>query len=110
MPMNANAESRRLTSRMRDQLKGRVAIVTGAASGLGRAIAEALAAEEISVIVNDINPELGQAATQAIIDAGGEARFVPGDVSKVEDVRNLIAATVARYQRIDILVNNAGLQ
>jgi len=103
-------EIRRLTDRMREQLQGRVAIVTGAASGLGQAIAMALAAEKASVVINDVNEEAGHAVTQAIMHAGGDATFVQGDVSRVEDVRRLIGATMEHYQRIDILVNNAGLQ
>lgn len=109
--MDANmSETKRLTSRMGEQLKGRVAIVTGAASGLGRAIAVALAAEETAVVINDVDEETGRVATQGIIDAGGDAMFVRGDVSRVEDVRRLIDATMEKYKRIDILVNNAGLQ
>jgi 3-hydroxybutyrate dehydrogenase len=103
-------ETKRLTSRMGEQLKGRVAIVTGAASGLGRAIAVALAAEETAVVINDVDEETGRVATQGIIDAGGDAMFVQGDVSHLEDVRRLIGATMEKYKRIDILVNNAGLQ
>jgi 3-hydroxybutyrate dehydrogenase len=61
-------------------------------------------------VVKDVNLEQGQAAARAVIAAGGEALFLPGDVSRVEDVRSLIDGTVARYHRIDILVNNAGLQ
>jgi 3-hydroxybutyrate dehydrogenase len=95
---------------MGDQLKGRVAIVTGAASGLGKAIAEALAREGVSVVVNDINTESGMAVTQEIIGSGGEAVFHFGDVSQVKDVKGLIDMTVDRYTRVDILVNNAGLQ
>jgi 3-hydroxybutyrate dehydrogenase len=109
--MIANAvESKPLTSRMSEQLKGRVAIVTGAGSGLGKAIAEALAAEGVTVVVNDLIEEAGRATTEGIIAAGGDALFVQGDVSQVEDVRRLISATVEHCQRIDILVNNAGLQ
>ena len=95
---------------MGDQLKGRVAIVTGAGSGLGKAIAEALAREGVAVVVNDIDTESGMAVTQGIIGAGGEAVFHYGDVSQVKDVMSLIHMTVDRYTRIDILVNNAGLQ
>jgi 3-hydroxybutyrate dehydrogenase len=95
---------------MSDQLKGRVAIVTGAASGLGKAIAEALAREGVIIIVNDIDREKGTAVAEGITGAGGEAVFCYGDVSQVGDVRDLINLTVDRYTRIDILVNNAGLQ
>ena len=97
-------------SRGSDSLKGRVAIVTGAAMGLGKAIAEALAAEDVTVVVNDINQAEGTATTEGIVTAGGKARFQPGDVSKVDDVRGLINTTIEHYERIDILVNNAGLQ
>jgi 3-hydroxybutyrate dehydrogenase len=92
------------------QLTGRVAIVTGAGSGLGKAIAEALAREGVAVVVNDIDTAAGMAVAQDIIAAGGEAVFHFGDVSQVKDVMGLINMTVDRYTRIDILVNNAGLQ
>jgi 3-hydroxybutyrate dehydrogenase len=95
---------------MGDQLKGRVAIVTGAGSGIGKAIAEALAREGVAVVVNDIDTESGMAVTQGIIGSGGEALFHFGDVSQVKDVVGLIRTTIDRYTRLDILVNNAGLQ
>lgn len=92
------------------QLAGRVAIVTGAASGLGKAIAFALAREGAAVIVNDIDREGGRDAAKGITAGGGEAVFQWGDVSDVKDVKALINSTIERYTRIDILVNNAGLQ
>jgi len=95
---------------MGDRLKGRVAIVTGAGSGLGKAIAEALASEGVAVIVNDIATENGMSVTRGINASGGEAIFHFGDVSDVKDVMGLITTTIDRYTRIDILVNNAGLQ
>jgi len=104
-PDSANA--RRQTA---GQLEGRVAIVTGAGSGLGRAIAEALAREGVAVVVNDIDGVSGPDVTQGILSAGGAAVFQYGDVSRVEDVKRLIDMTIDRYTRIDILVNNAGLQ
>jgi 3-hydroxybutyrate dehydrogenase len=92
------------------QLKGRVAIVTGAGSGLGKAIAAALAREGVSVVVNDIVAESGTAVTEEISRSGGEAVFQYGDVSQASDVVELIRMTIARYARLDILVNNAGVQ
>ena len=109
--MNANvpdsANPRRQTV---GQLEGRVAIVTGAGSGLGKAIAEALAREGVAVVVNDVDGVGGPDVTQGILSAGGAAVFQYGDVSRAEDVKRLIDMTIDRYTRIDILVNNAGLQ
>lgn len=96
--------------RMGDQLEGRVAVVTGAGSGLGKAIAEAFANEGVAVIVNDIDREGGGAVAQGIVQSGGKAAFQYGDVSQSEDVAALIQTAIDRFGRIDILVNNAGLQ
>jgi 3-hydroxybutyrate dehydrogenase len=105
-----STDQKRPRGRWDDQLRGRTAIVTGAAMGLGKAIAGALAAEGVAVVVNDIDKASGQAVVQGIVEGGGQAVFQQGDVSKVDDVRELIRSTVERYKRIDILVNNAGLQ
>jgi 3-hydroxybutyrate dehydrogenase len=96
--------------RTTDSLKGKIAIVTGAARGLGKAIATALVRAGAAVVVNDIDKEGGEATARGLVDGGGEALFHHGDVSNVEDVARLIRMTVDRYTRIDILVNNAGLQ
>lgn len=93
-----------------DQLKDRVAIVTGAGSGLGKAITEALATEGVAVVVNDIDTAGGTAVAEAIARTGGKASFQYGDVSQSKDVVAIIGATIDRYGRLDILVNNAGLQ
>jgi 3-hydroxybutyrate dehydrogenase len=92
------------------QLKGRVAIVTGAGSGLGKAIAEALGREGVAVVVNDVDIPAGMAAAEEITGSGGEAVFHFGDVSQANDVKELISMTIDRYTRLDILVNNAGFQ
>ncbi|MDD3936800.1 SDR family oxidoreductase [Rhodoferax sp.] len=83
-------------------------IVTGASQGIGKGIALRLAAEGANVIVNDINPALGEAVVQEIVQAGGAASFVAADVTSTEQVKALVAAAVQRYGRLDVMVNNAG--
>ena len=91
-------------------LDGRVAIVTGASRGIGRAIAERFATEGASVVVNYVAGSKAADAVVAGITAwGGTAVAIQADVSKRASVDELIAATLARYGRIDILVNNAGV-
>ena len=82
-----------------------VAIVTGAASGIGRSIAQALAQRGDRVVVADIDKAGGEAAADAL-----DARFVQADLSQREDCQRLITETLKRYSRVDILVNNAGFQ
>jgi len=91
------------------RLKDKVAIVTGAGQGIGKAIALGLAKEGCSVIVNDINEQTGQQTTQEIQDLGRKAVFVPGDVSKIETAYKLRDTALEEFGRIDILVNNAGI-
>ena len=92
-------------------LSGRAAIVTGAASGIGRACALDLAAAGASVVVSDLerSAEGGRETVALVERAGGEAVFVPCDVSRGDDVRRLVEETVARYGRLDAAVNNAGV-
>lgn len=90
-------------------LQGKVAIVTGAAQGIGRACAERLAQEGAKVLVADVNDELGVEVANAINATGGEAVFHGCDVTERLDVHNLVAAALERYERLDILVNNAGV-
>jgi NAD(P)-dependent dehydrogenase (short-subunit alcohol dehydrogenase family) len=89
------------------ELEGRVAIVTGAAMGIGKACAEALVARGASVVVADIDREVGAATTEALKKAGGKAIFVPTDVSVMADMEAMAAAAVEAFGGIDILVNNA---
>lgn len=95
---------------MDKQLEGRVAIVTGAASGLGKAFAEALAAEGASVVINDINEAGGKETEKTITDANGQGHFYRADVAKSDEVKGMIDDTMSRLGRIDILINNAGIQ
>jgi 3-oxoacyl-[acyl-carrier protein] reductase len=91
-------------------LEGKVAIVTGASRGIGRAIAQRFAAEGASVVVNYVAGSKGAESVVAAITAGGgTAVAVRADVSKSADVRDLVAATLERFGRVDILVNNAGV-
>jgi NAD(P)-dependent dehydrogenase (short-subunit alcohol dehydrogenase family) len=91
------------------KLSGRVAIVTGAASGIGRASALAFAREGAKVVVADRNNLGGEETVAAITGEGHEACFLHVDVSKESEIQGMIEETVARWNRIDILFNNAGV-
>jgi len=95
---------------MSSLLAGKVAVVTGASSGIGRAIAVSFAGEGASVVIADLTEEAleGGAPTAAVIgQSGGSAVFQRADVGRWEDIDALISATVARYGRLDVMVNNA---
>src|SRR5690606_18894225 len=90
------------------RLDNKVAIVTGGARGIGRAVAERLLDEGARVVIADIDPEAG-AALEEELGAQGEIRYVECDVAERLDVRNLVTATIDAFGEIDILVNNAGI-
>ncbi len=92
------------------RLSGKVALITGAGSGIGRATALLFAQEGARVAVADRVPAGGQETVRMIRDAGGEAIFIEADVSGEAAVREMVKTTVERYGRIDILHNNAGIQ
>ena len=87
----------------------KVAVVTGGALGIGRAISELLAREGAAVVVTDILDERGQEVVQAITRQGGQAAYWHMDVSREADVQRTLAAIAAQYGAIHILVNNAGV-
>lgn len=90
-------------------LSGKVAIVTGSSSGIGRAIAERLAEDGAIVVVNyGTSAEKAQQAVMGIQAKGGKAVAVQSDMSRVAEVRRLVVETVKQFGRLDILVNNAG--
>ncbi len=90
-------------------LQDKVAIVTGAAMGMGEATARLFAAAAARVVLADFNEEKGRAVAEDIIAAGGEAHFVQVDISQSTQVEQMIAAAVERFGRIDVAVNNAAL-
>jgi len=94
------------------RLQGHTAVVTGAASGIGRAIALRFAVEGAFVVLGDLAPEPrggGQPTDAAIPAAGGQGEFLRADVSRSDDLRALIARAVAQTGRLDVMVNNAAI-
>jgi len=90
-------------------LESKVAIVTGASSGIGEAIAITFAAAGAKVVVSDINEEGGKSVVDKIISNGGEAFFIKADTSKPEENEKLVTETVKHFGGLDIAVNNAGV-
>src|ERR1700732_2682566 len=93
-----------------NRLKGKTAVVTGASKGIGAAIAEHMAAEGASVVVNYASSKAGaDAVVKRITQNGGKAVAVQADVSKAEDIRRPFAETKKAFGTLDVLVNNAGI-
>ncbi len=91
------------------RLEGKIAVVTGAARGIGAACARRFAAEGAAVVIADILEEQGEVTAQSIRDTGASAAFVACDTGEGPQARALIEETVSRHSRIDVLVNNAGI-
>jgi NAD(P)-dependent dehydrogenase (short-subunit alcohol dehydrogenase family) len=95
---------------MAGRLDGKVALVTGSGSGIGRASALAFAREGAKVVVADVVVDGGQETVRLIQAAGGQGLFVKTDVSKASEVEALIKQTLATYGRLDCAYNNAGVE
>lgn len=91
------------------QFDGKVAIVTGGASGIGKTTSQFYARDGATAIVSDVDEVGGRDTVQSIQNAGGEAAFIRTDVSKPEDCQALVNWTVEKYGRLDIAFNNAGI-
>ena len=89
--------------------KDKVALVTGASSGIGRATALMLARGDAKIVVSDLNRDGGEETVKLLREQGGDAHFVLSDVSVPADAQSLVAQTLAHYGRLDIAVNNAGI-
>ena len=91
-------------------MKGKTAIVTGAASGIGFAIAKSFAHAGANLILADIDPAAGERALQQLGTTNATAAFVTTNIARAEEIRRLMDAAISKFGRIDVLVNNAGLQ
>ena len=94
---------------MTNRLKGKIALITGGSSGIGRAAAQLFSREGAKVVIADINVEGGEKTVRSISDAGGEAHFVRTDISKSAQIEALIKKIIEIYGRLDCAYNNAGI-
>ena len=91
------------------RLRDKVALITGAGSGMGRVAAHMFAAEGAKVVVAEFGEEAGAETVHLVTEAGGEATYVQADVSREDDARRMVDAAVEQYGRLDVLYNNAGI-
>ena len=89
--------------------KGKVAVITGGASGIGLATAKLLAVNGARVVIGDLQSDLGSQAAGDILAEGGEARFVHADVTKRDDLQGMLDFAATHFGRVDIMHNNAGI-
>ena len=91
------------------RLDGKVALITGGGSGMGKVAAELFANEGARVVITDVNDEAGEAAAAGILERGGEARYVHADVSKEADAEAMVGAATGQFGGLHVLYNNAGV-
>jgi NAD(P)-dependent dehydrogenase (short-subunit alcohol dehydrogenase family) len=91
------------------RLTDKVALITGAGSGMGRVAAQMFAAEGAKVVVAEFDATAGNDTVDLVTGAGGQATFVQADVSREDDARRMVEAAVSAYGRVDVLYNNAGV-
>jgi NAD(P)-dependent dehydrogenase (short-subunit alcohol dehydrogenase family) len=91
------------------RLEGKVALITGGASGMGKVASQLFASEGAKVVLTDVSDGPGEATAAEIEAAGGSAAFVHADVSNESDARGMVEATVKRFGTLDVLYNNAGI-
>ncbi len=91
------------------RLEGKVALITGGASGMGKIASTLFASEGAKVVLTDVQDEAGEATAKEIRDGGGEARYVHADVSKASDAEAMVRAAVEAFGGLTILYNNAGI-
>jgi len=93
---------------IQERFEGKVALITGGASGIGKATAWRLAGEGAAVAIADVDEANGQATCRQIEQAGGRAAFIPADVARAEDAEKMVAVTASHFARLDVLVPSAG--
>ena len=91
------------------RLSGKVALITGAGSGIGRETARLFAREGACVVIADLDADAGERVAREVRDSGGRAHFVRADVSNADDAREMVAAAEREFGRLDVLMNNAGI-
>jgi NAD(P)-dependent dehydrogenase (short-subunit alcohol dehydrogenase family) len=91
------------------RLAGKVVVITGAANGIGRTMAQAFSAEGARIAIADVDVDRARDAAREITASGGDAHSITADITQPEQVQRMIEATVNRYDRLDVLVNNAGI-
>jgi NAD(P)-dependent dehydrogenase (short-subunit alcohol dehydrogenase family) len=91
------------------RLEGKVALITGGASGMGKVASELFASEGAAVVLTDLNDEAGEATATGIGSSGGRAAYVHADVSRESDAKAMVDTALERFGRLDVLYNNAGV-